>query len=55
MAKEGKLERDIWLLHLTGEEFPSDCLGARNFCETLMEKTAKIRFEDNKENDISDK
>ena len=29
LAKRGKLESDIWLVHLTGEEFPSDCLGAR--------------------------
>ena len=33
LSKEGKLERDIWLIHLTGEEFPSDCMGARNFCQ----------------------
>ncbi len=28
----GPLERDqeIWLLHLTGEEYPADCLGARH-------------------------
>ena len=29
LARAGKLERDVWLVHLTGEEFPSDCLGAR--------------------------
>ncbi len=23
-------DREIWLLHLTGEEYPSDCLGARH-------------------------
>jgi len=43
MSKEGKLEKDIWLLHLTGEEFPSDCMGARNFCENLVQKTLKMR------------
>ena len=42
LSKEGKLERDIWLLHLTGEEFPSDCLGARNFCEALVRKNLKL-------------
>ncbi len=25
-----KLKRDVYLVHLTGEEFPSDCLGARH-------------------------
>ncbi len=43
LAREGKLERDIWLLHLTGEEFPSDCLGARYFCQALVEKTLQLR------------
>jgi hypothetical protein len=43
LAKEGKLERDIWLLHLTGEEFPSDCLGARNFCQNVIQKTLKMK------------
>ena len=42
LAKEGRLERDIWLLHLTGEEFPSDCMGARNFCQRLIEKNLKL-------------
>jgi hypothetical protein len=27
---------------LTGEEFPSDCLGARAFCKALVEKTLKL-------------
>lgn len=38
LARQGKLERDIWLLHLTGEEFPSDSMGARHFCEALLEQ-----------------
>ncbi|HTK99699.1 MAG TPA: M28 family peptidase, partial [Pseudomonadales bacterium] len=43
LAKEGKLERDVWLIHLTGEEFPSDCMGARAFCQSLIERTLKVR------------
>ncbi len=43
LAREGKLERDVWLLHLTGEEFPSDSLGARHFCQSLVEGTLKLR------------
>ena len=50
MAKEGKLERDIWLIHLTGEEFPSDCLGARNFCENIIRKSVTLIID--KENSI---
>jgi len=37
LARDGKLERDVWLVHLTGEEFPADCLGARNLAEALVE------------------
>lgn len=53
LSKEGKLERDVWLIHLTGEEFPADCLGARNFCQTLIEKTLKLRIEKEKIIDLS--
>ena len=44
LAKEGKLERDVWLIHLTGEEFPADCMGARNFCRSLIEKTVRLQL-----------
>jgi hypothetical protein len=42
LSREGRLERDIWLIHLTGEEFPSDCLGARSFCKALIEKRLRL-------------
>jgi hypothetical protein len=42
MARQGWLERDIWLVHLTGEEFPADCLGARRLCESLIEKNLRL-------------
>ena len=29
-------QRTIWLVHLTGEEFPADCLGARHLVSTLL-------------------
>jgi hypothetical protein len=45
LAKEGKLERDVWLVHLTGEEFPSDCMGARALCQALVERTLSIRVD----------
>jgi hypothetical protein len=47
LAREGKLERDVWLLHLTGEEFPADCMGARHFCQALIEKTLSLGLENN--------
>ena len=44
LAKQGKLESDIWLVHLTGEEFPSDCMGARALCQQVVEGSLKIRL-----------
>ncbi|HNX49447.1 MAG TPA: M28 family peptidase [Thermoanaerobaculaceae bacterium] len=38
LSARGLLDRDVWLLNLTGEEFPSDCMGARAFCRALVER-----------------
>jgi hypothetical protein len=54
MAKEGRLERDIWLIHLTGEEFPADCMGARDFCGKLVEKKLHLKERDGKIVDLSE-
>ncbi len=54
LAKEGKLERDVWLIHLTGEEFPSDCMGARKFCQALVEQSLKLHVEDEQWIDLSE-
>jgi hypothetical protein len=53
LSKEGLLERDIWLLHLTGEEFPSDCMGARYFAQSLVEKTLRMRLKNRQVLDLS--
>jgi hypothetical protein len=53
MSKEGKLERDVWLIHLTGEEFPSDCMGARNFCQTLIENRINLKTDNLTSIDLS--
>jgi hypothetical protein len=54
MSMEGKLERDVWLIHLTGEEFPADCMGARHFCQALIEKNMNLTLGENKSVDLSD-
>jgi hypothetical protein len=54
LSKEGKLERDIWLIHLTGEEFPSDCMGARNFCQKLIEKNVNLKVEGSADINLSE-
>lgn len=53
LAREGKLERDVWLLHLTGEEFPADCMGARYFCEALVEGVLKLHLGEERSMDLS--
>lgn len=54
LSGEGKLERDVWLIHLTGEEFPSDCMGARNFCQSLIEKNLTLYTGNDNTIDLSD-
>jgi hypothetical protein len=53
LAKEGKLERDIWLIHLTGEEFPSDCMGARNFSLKILQNSLQLHLENEQVMDLS--
>jgi len=54
LAKEGRLERDIWLVHLTGEEFPSDCMGARHLARNLIEKNLRLHCIDGTFINLSD-
>jgi hypothetical protein len=53
MSKQGKLGCDIWLIHLTGEEFPADCLGARALTQRLVEGTLKLHMPRGKTKDLS--
>jgi hypothetical protein len=53
LSKEGKLERDVWLIHLTGEEFPADCMGTRNLCKSLIEKNLKLKLNKDTSVDLS--
>jgi hypothetical protein len=53
MSKQGQLGCDIWLVHLTGEEFPADCLGARHLTQALVEGTLKLHLSDGREHDLS--
>jgi len=53
LAKAGKLERDVWLVHLTGEEFPPDCLGARALGQALVEHSLAFTREDGTRYDVS--
>lgn len=53
LSRAGRLGCDVWLVHLTGEEFPSDCLGARHLCQALVEGTLRIRLAAGGERDLS--
>ncbi|MGA2060172.1 MAG: M28 family peptidase [Thermoguttaceae bacterium] len=43
LSRAGKLGCDVWLVHLTGEEFPSDCMGARHLAQCIIEGELKLR------------
>jgi hypothetical protein len=53
MSRQGKLGCDVWLVHLTGEEFPADCLGARALTERLVERTLKLHLPGGATQDLS--
>jgi hypothetical protein len=53
LSRQGKLGCDIWLVHLTGEEFPSDCMGARHLCQAIVEGNLRLRLQGGKERDLS--
>ncbi len=53
LSKAGRLGCDVWLVHLTGEEFPSDCLGARSLTQRLVEGTLKLHLPGGKTRDLS--
>ena len=53
LAAAGKLERDVWLIHLTGEEYPADCMGARAIAQGLVERTLAFTAEDGSHRDVS--
>jgi hypothetical protein len=54
LAKAGKLERSVLLVHLTGEEFPADCLGARMLSQAVVERTLMVLRDGGAREDFSD-
>jgi hypothetical protein len=53
LAKAGKLGCDVWLVHLTGEEFPSDCMGARRLAQLLVERRLAAKLPGGERVDLS--
>jgi len=53
MSNRGQLACDVWLVHLTGEEFPADCLGARHLTQALVEGKLVLHQTNGKKQDLS--
>lgn len=53
LSRAGRLGCDIWLVHLTGEEFPSDCMGARHLAQAVVERSLKLRVAGRRPVDLS--
>ncbi len=53
LSRQGKLACDIWLLHLTGEEYPAEGLGACRMCQWLVEGTLGLHAANGLRRDLS--
>jgi hypothetical protein len=53
LSRQGKLDCDIWLLHLTGEEYPAEGQGTCRMCQWLIEKTLALHVAQGKRHDLS--
>jgi hypothetical protein len=53
LSRAGRLGCDVWLVHLTGEEFPADCLGARHLAGQVVAGTLAMRRLDGRRLDLS--
>jgi hypothetical protein len=53
LSRAGKLACNIWLIHLTGEEFPADCMGARHLTERLVEGDLRLKLTNGRQHDLS--
>jgi hypothetical protein len=53
LSRAGKLGCDVWLVHLTGEEYPAEGLGARQLCQCLVEGHLEIRLADGTVRDLA--
>jgi hypothetical protein len=53
LSRKGQLGCDVWLVHLTGEEFPSDCMGARHLAQNVVEGSLKLRRRGRRPLDLS--
>jgi hypothetical protein len=53
LSRQGRLACDVWLLHLTGEEYPAEGQGACRMCQWIVEKTLALHTANGKRHDLS--
>ncbi len=53
LSQQGRLGCDVWLLHLTGEEYPAEGLGTCRMCQWLVEGTLALAATDGQKHDLS--
>jgi len=53
LSKRGDLGCDVWLLHLTGEEYPAEGLGTCRMCQWLVEGTLALHTLSGRRHDLS--
>jgi hypothetical protein len=53
LSRAGILQCDVWLVHLTGEEFPSDCMGARHLTQCVVEGDLRLRLQNGRRRDLA--
>jgi hypothetical protein len=53
LSRQGRLECDIWLIHLTGEEYPAEGQGACHLCEWAVEGAFPFHPRHGKPHDLS--
>lgn len=46
LSRQGKLACDVWLVHLTGEEYPAEGLGTCRLCQWLVENSLVLTTRD---------
>jgi hypothetical protein len=46
LSKHGRLACDVWLVHLTGEEYPAEGLGNAKMCQWLVEDSLVLTTRD---------
>ncbi len=53
LSRQGKLACDVWLLHLTGEEYPAEGIGACRMCQWFVEGTLALHAKNGLRQDLS--